>query len=265
MTVNITTKTLRGKYQVAKNIYAACYLDILEATDKEIKTFVGLKSRADTTLPVGTRIYFDAEVINKINVRRSNSFDIFSIRVLGSGSFNDKPLHICTPIEKDNRPNMRKTDRKECKFPVMLPDTDANFQAVNGTVEGLTLVYSTRKAVLSLAGGHQYDFSVTYKGQEQRLPGTIKHIQYDWRSHEHIVGIQFGALSQEQATVIQLLLDPTFKVEISTRQTIDTALGKISRGGDLDLPPPGPEQGDLLNADQEELLAPADDNESTDS
>ncbi len=227
--MKITTKTLRGKYQITKDIYVACYLDILEATDKEIKTFVGLKKRADTTLPTGTKIYFDAEVINKINARRTNSFDIFWIQVLGSGNLKGKALHICSAINKETRPNLRKEERIEATFPLYLAGSGAEFKAVNGTVRGLTLLYEARKAVLSLAVGHEYEFSVNYKDREYRLPAVIKHIQYDRREHEHQVGIQFAPLSQELETIVQLLLNPDYKIEISDRHTVDTAIGKISR------------------------------------
>lgn len=246
--MKITTKTLRGKYQITKDIYVACYLDILEATDKEIKTFVGLKKRADSTLPAGTRIYFDAEVINKINVRRSNSFDIFWIKVLGSGNLDGKPLHICTTINKETRPNLRGEDRKEAAFPVYLAGSGAEFKAVNGTVQGLTLLYEARKAVLSLAVGHEYEFSVNYKDRDYLLPAVIKHIQYDRREHEHLVGIQFAPLGQELETIVRLLLDPDYKIQISDRHTVDTALGKISRGDMLaDLEDDG-EPAELLHA-----------------
>lgn len=227
-TSQMTTKTLRGKYQVTRNIFVTCYLDVLEATDKEIRTFLGLKKRSDTLVPVGTRIYFDAETINKINMRRSNSFDIFSISVQEVEDLNGKPLHVCTTIQKETLTNRRSTDRKEAQFPVRLKGSKASFLAQGGAAQGLTLHYTARRAMLSLTLNQSYEFLLNYKDMEYVLPGQIKHIQYDWKSHEHVVGVHFPSLGEEEDIVLNRLIDPSYTIDISGRQTIDTAEGKIS-------------------------------------
>lgn len=228
MTTPNKTKTLRGKYQITKNIFVTCYLDILEATDKEIRTFLSLKKRTDTLVPVGTRIFFDVETINKINVRRQRDFDIFSITVQQLEDWNGKPLHVCTPIQKEARPNLREAERVSAEFPVLLEGGTSEFIARSGTEKGLTLHYTAKKAMLSLALGQQRDFKVTYKGEEYFLNGRVKHIQYDWKRHEHVVGVHFPNLKQEENIILNLLLDPHYTIDISAKQTIDTSAGKIS-------------------------------------
>lgn len=223
------TRTLRGKYQITKNIFVTCYLDVVEATDKEIRTFLGLKRRSDTLVPVGTQIFFNAETINKINVRRNRTFDIFSIKVVEVEDMGGKPLHVCTAISKDSRADLRNDERKEAEFPVRLRGTKSDFIARGGTSKGLTMHYTAKRAMLSLNLGKLYNFSVQYKGNDYQLPGIVKHIQYDWKTHDHVVGVHFPNLDQESEIILNLLLDPEYTIDISSRQTVDTALGKISQ------------------------------------
>jgi hypothetical protein len=228
-TTKISTKTLKGKYQITRNIFVTCYLDILEASDKEIRTFLGLKKRSDTLVSIGTKIYFNAETNNKINVRRSNTYDIFSITVLEIEDMDGKPLHVCTPILKESRPDLRGEERLKTEFYLELEGAGTDFLAKSGTVKGLTLHYRAKKAMLSLTLHQEYSFKVIYKGELHRLPGEIKHIQYDWKSHDHIVGVAFNRLTREQETILNLLIDPSFTIDITGKQTIDSALGKISQ------------------------------------
>ena len=232
MTSKMTTKTLRGKYQLSKNTYVACYLDVVEATDKEIHTFVGLKKRADGVVPNGARIYFDAEMINKINVRRSNTFDIFSVTVLFTRPSNGKTLHICSPINKETHGNLRETERQPMGVHAVL--NEAQFTVTDATRQGLTLLYTSKKSIMSLVVNHHYELLIQYKDESYPFPVEIKHVQYDWRSHEHVIGVQFGELSEDQQTILTLLLDPRFSIDLSGPQTVDTHQGKVSKL-DLDI------------------------------
>lgn len=223
------SKTLRGKYQIKKNIYVTCYVDVVEANDQGIRAFIGLKRLSDTIVATGTKIYFNAESINKINERRSNSFDVFSVTVLDLEDLDGKPLHVCTPILKEKRTNLRAAERVKTEFYVHMAGTGASFLAKNGTLNGLTLLYKSKKAVLSLTLNTCYDFDIAYKGKNYAFNGEVRHIQYDWKTHDHLIGIYFKKLPGEQETVLNLLLDPNYKVDLTAKQTIDTAAGKISR------------------------------------
>jgi hypothetical protein len=227
------TKPLRGKYQLAKNIFVTCYLDVLEATDQEIRTFIGLKKRGDATVPIGTRIIFDAGVINRINVRRHGSLDIISIQVLKLEVMGGKPLHVCTAIQKGSRGDLREAERKEAEFPVFIEGKDAQFMASGGTTKGLSLHYTSKRAMLSLTLNRTYDFRVNYKGSDYIFQGVIKHIQYDWKNHEHLIGVHFPTLGPDEEIILNLLLDPEYTIDISGRQTVDTSVGKISALDDL--------------------------------
>lgn len=233
MTTPGKTKTLRGKYQLARDTFVTCYLDVLEATDQEIRMFIGLKKRGDATVPVGTKIYLNAEPINLINVRRNRDFDIFSIQVLQIEVMNGKPLHVCTPIQKETRADLRGEERKQARFPVHIEGKQSEFVTSGGTAKGLTLHYTSQKAMLSLILNQPYQFQVSYKGSDYSLKGVVRHIQYDWRNHEHLVGVHFPDLSQDEDIILNLLLDPDYTIDISTKQTVDTAQGKISAHDEL--------------------------------
>lgn len=225
----LSTKTLRGKYQISKNIFVTCYLDILEANDKEILVYVGLKHRADSLVPPGTRIYFNAEPINRINQRRNRDLDLFSITVLEvRPPENGSVLHVCTPINKEIRPNLRQHERRAASFPMQLAHLNLGFEVVDGSWKGVTLHCTSRRAMLSLTMGGTYPFTVEHKDMAYTLPGVIKHIQYDWKKHNHVIGVHFSQLPQDEQAVLNMLLDPHYTIELSNRQTIDTAQGKIS-------------------------------------
>lgn len=233
MTTSGKTKTLRGKYQLARDTFVTCYINVLEATDHEMRAFIGLKERGDSSVPVGTRIYLNAEPINLINIRRNRDFDIFSIKVLQIEMMNGKPLHICTTIQKETRSDLRSEERKQASFPVGIEGKQSEFIASDGTLKGLTLHSTSKRAMLGLTLNRHYRFKVTYKEADYAIKGVVKHIQYDWRSHEHLIGVHFPELSQEEEVILNLLLDPDYTIDISTRQTIDTAVGKISAHDEL--------------------------------
>ena len=223
------TQTLRVKFQIKRNIMATCVVDVVEANDRELRAFVGSKARKDTLLPVGTRVYFNAESIHKITARRSNTFDIFSVTVQEIEDAGGKPLHVCTPILKESHPDLRAMERKPTQFLVTIDGTETEFIAKDGTGTGLTLLYQSKKAVLSLKLGESYPFRMVYKDEAYSLPGIIRHIHYDWKTHDHIVGVHFPKLGGEEEMVLQRLIDPTFVLDISSKQTVDTASGKVSR------------------------------------
>ncbi len=230
MNSQLTTKTLRGRYQLTKNIFVTCYLDVLEANNNGIQAFIGVKNRGDSTVPLGSRIFFDADAINKINARRNQSYDIFSIVVQAVQEMNGRPLHVCTPILKENYADRRQVERKPSSFPVMVTDrrSDTDFIATDGNASGLTLRYTGRKAMLNLAIRETYTFIVDYKGKQYQLSGEVKHIQYDWKTHEHSMGVHFPKLTDDEELILNLLVDPSYTINVSGKQTVDTTAGKVS-------------------------------------
>jgi hypothetical protein len=223
-----TTQIIRAKYRLSKNTFVTCYLGILEASGQEIKTFLGLKKRADTSVPIGTKIFFDGGTRDKISMGTSQSVELFSITVQRVEEAFGRPLHICTPIDTEVRPEQRAQSRLHADFPVRLAGKELEFTVRDGNTKGLTLVCRTKRAMLSLLLNKPYDFTVHYKDTDYDLAGIVKHIQYDWKDHEHIVGIHLPALNEEKETILHLLLDPNYSISIRDRQRVDTAEGKIS-------------------------------------
>jgi hypothetical protein len=219
---------IKGKYQITKNIFVICYLSVLEANDHEIKTFLRIKGKAAAMVSIGTKIYFDANPINKMNVMRQRDFDVFSITVKQIEDMDGKPVHVCTPIHKESRPELRAAERKETNFLVSIANSSSQFQAMNGCSQGLSLLYKPNRAMISLSLDRSYNFSVPLKDEIYLMEGKIKHIQYNWETHHHIIGVHFPNLSKDHEIVLNRLIDPDYKIDISTKSSIDTSAGKIS-------------------------------------
>lgn len=179
-------------------------------------------------VPIGTKIYFNADPINKLNVLRQKDFEVIYITVQKIEEVDGKPLHICTPIHKETRPEMRGSERKEVHFPVIMANSSSQFEAVNGCSEGLSLLFKPNRAMVSLSLNRPYQFSINFKEETYLLDGTIKHIQYDWASHHHVIGIHLSNLTKDQEILLNRLIDPEYKINISNKSTIDSAAGKIS-------------------------------------
>ncbi len=223
------TQTLRGKFQLKRNIFASCLVDVVEASGNDFKAFIGTKTRKDTVLPVGTRLFFNAESIHKITARRTHTYDLFSVTIQEVEDMGGQPLHICTPILKETHNDMRAEERMETEFSLTLEGLGSSFIAVNGTAKGLKLLYQSKKAVLSVKQNQNYTFSANYKNEKYLFSGHICHIQYDWKTHEHFIGVHFPKLTDHEETILNLLINPNYKVEIKGKDTVDTAAGKISR------------------------------------
>jgi hypothetical protein len=149
------------------------------------------------------------------------------VTVTALGEHEGRPLHICTPLLKETRQDERAKPRLKTQFQVSMEGSNAQFHVRNGTDEGLTLVYKSKNVILSANLGNYYDFRMNYKGQEYVYSAKVKHIQYNWKSHEHVVGIAFDALDNQRFTILNLLIDPNYKIDISHKETIDPVTGKI--------------------------------------
>lgn len=227
------SKTLLGKYQIKENLFVACHLEVFDANDREFKTYIGIKRNADVIVPVGTKIYLNADSINKIISRRSNTFDVFYVVVKGLIEMNNRPLQICTPISKETHPELRREPRNDVQFSVSVETEsgeDILFQAKSGTVGGLTLQYRSKHILLGgINLGNRYDFKMPYKGKEYFFNGKVQHIHYNWKTHEHMIGVSFDKLDSDHNTILNLLIDPNYKIDISHKETIDPRTGRVMK------------------------------------
>jgi hypothetical protein len=225
-----TLRILRGKYRITRNVYACCTLDVLDANDHQMQLFLGLKKRGDSTMPVGTRIVLMGNNAGKDPAAPpASEAESYSVTVQELGEQDGKPLLICTPIQRETFPERRKLPRRPVLFPIKMVHNDALFSAIDGNERGLTLKYSAQKALTALLVGNSYAFEVFHKDTHYTLSGEIKHIHYDWKYYEHLIGVHFPKLSKELLVVLNLLIDPDYKVQINSTQSIDTSAGKISQ------------------------------------
>lgn len=218
-------KVLKGKYQITKNIFVVCYLYILDANNDEVRTLIKLKSNAFAMVPVGTTIYFN---MGKENWLPDGDYSTFSVKVKRVEDLDGNSLHVCTAIAKGARKNSRAQERRPLDFPMTLAKSQSVFTAKSGNSQGLTLQYTANHAMVSLALDKTYEFSVSLKGEEYTLPGLIKHIQYDWQTHQHVIGVHFNMLNKDQEIILNLLVDPEYVIPISNNASVDSAAGKIS-------------------------------------
>jgi hypothetical protein len=225
------TKILRGKYQITKNTYVVCYLHIVEANKTEIRTLIKLKSSGFAMVPVGTTIFFNVEPLIQDSQQSSRSYSIFSIKVNQVEDLDGHSLHVCTSIDKKIRGDLRTAERRVLDFPLRLSTSQAMFTAIEGNNQGLTLQYTANNAMVSLALERTYEFSVNLKEKDYVLPGCIKHIQYDWQTHQHVIGVHFNNLNKDQDMILNLLVDPDYVIPISNKASVDTSTGKISVDG----------------------------------
>ncbi len=219
------SKTIsKGRFQINKNVYAACYLDVIEANNQEVRLVLSTKKRGDHQVAIGTRIFMDVPTSQET----AQPFDTLSVTVLKIEEKDQQFIHFCTPIQKASHPDRRQQPRKAVDFPVLLVDSQTLFLAVNGTPTGLTLRYAAQRAMLKLTIGQTYQFKFNCKGEDCNIQGVVKHIQYDWQTFEHRVGVHFPNMSKDEQIMLNLMVDPNYVVPISTKQTIDTGAGKIS-------------------------------------
>lgn len=231
-------RVLKGKYRIARNVYAICRLDVLEADDREMRLFLGLKRRADTAVAVGTRVFMDATPLNRSEHAPQESSELvsLSVTVREVREMDGKPLLICSCMQRETLADRRSEPRRATDFRLRLADGSADFKVTEGTVRGLTIEAAVPekkpntqgKPLLSLMVDRDYAFTVTHKETDYPLLGTIRHIHYDWKSYRHRLGLSLSALTSEQEIILHRLLDPNYTIPISNRQTIDTSQGKIS-------------------------------------
>lgn len=223
------TRTLLGKYQIQRNIYATCFLDVLEADGEALIAHVGVRKRADTEVPAGTRLILMTEQLQKITQRQKQSCDIFYVTVLST--YKDEhglAVHKCTTVQRETIPERRAKERAEVRVPVHLKGGEELFTMINASTKGLTLEFTSKKAVMRFRLDEVYTVQISHRGKFHEFPIRIKHIQYNWKSHLHTLGVGFESLNWEQETIINLIIDPTYQVKLPESQKIDTGEFKIS-------------------------------------
>lgn len=224
-------KKLKGRYQIKPNIYVTVYLDICKADSEGFETYVSLKKLHDTVIPPGARLYFESDGITQMKARRSGQFDQYFVTVLDTDMTEDACLHFCTPVEIESFPDRRQIPRKNTEFSVQFTgDLTKDFIATNGSVEGgLRLEYQSQKAMMGFKLKNLYDFQFNYKSNIYTFQGLVKHIQYNWKTHGHQIGLELVDNKEDGFYVVNRLIDSEYTVNISTKQSIDTSAGKISR------------------------------------
>lgn len=237
-------QTVNGKYRIARNVHASCRIDIMEEDADSLKLFLGVKKKADSTVVVGTRIFLDTPASKSRSVIRpqggsKEDIECASVMVREVSQLDGKALLVCSGIQRETLSERRRLPRREVSFPVRLnevaeaeesgKDYGKPFIAIQGNTQGLTLQADNgQKTLTRLVIDRHYNFTVRHKEIDYTLPGTIRHIRYDWKDYRHCLGVSFAALTSEQEVVLNLLLDPSYSIPISTSQTIDTSQGKIS-------------------------------------
>jgi hypothetical protein len=214
----------KARYQITKNVFVHCYLQVLDANNQEVRLLLGVKHRSDTQVPIGTRIFLSTGGMNL----EGSQLSVYSVTVLNVEERDGLFVHICTPISRELADNRRAQPRLSVDFPVLLVDSQTLFMATDGTPEGLGLTYTAQRAILKLTLNESYDFKFNCKGEDCRLKGVIKHIQYDWRTFQHRIGLHFQDLRKDERILLNIMVDPDYTVPISNTQTIDSGAGKIS-------------------------------------
>jgi hypothetical protein len=207
-------KTLKAKYRIARNVFALCRLDVLEATDQQMKLLVGVLKKGDRQLTVGTQLI----------LLNPGSMEFMATHIK---SVEEANVYLCNPLKIDPIEERRQEARRDTDFTVYLGEQP--LKAINGSYLGLTLQTEGAQSTLTnLAVDRVYALKVTYKQVEYVLDGVLRHLHYDWKTYHHTLGVHFPGLNQEQETVLRFLVDPNYTVPVAESQRVDTATGKIS-------------------------------------
>ena len=225
-------KTIRAKFQIKPNIYVNCYVEVEDVSDDDFRAYVGIKRRADTIVPVGAKILFNPSSMNpesrQIASDLKGEYEEISVTVLKHFTYSgdDQAVHICTPLQRNKRPEQRRQRRKTCNF-ILRFDDEHIFRVENGTTDGLMLFFQAKNPITNMALDTEYMFQAEHKGHNFRFPAVIKHVLYNWKTHEHRLGIAFQSLDRATEMALNVMLDPNFKLDLSMG-SVDTESGKIT-------------------------------------
>lgn len=222
MDIELKAESLQAKYQIHHNLFVTCTLDIVEANSDGMQAQISVRSRGDTVVPVGTKLHL---IFPKPypEIMADRRFEVLYVKVLGIEIIKGKPVQVCSPICREVRTDTRKHERKTCRFEVKLAELSTTaFTVVNGSINGLTLVDSTAKLFIGLGLGNEYHINATHKDEIFSFPAKVAHIHYDWRQHQHQVGVKILSLTPVQKVVLNRLIDPNFVLEMTQTASVDT-------------------------------------------
>jgi hypothetical protein len=230
----MSARSIKGKYQLKTNLYAACQLTMLRCDDSGVELHLGVRADELTTVPAGTRIQFDIGQLCEYLKQPAPGKEALSlayVTVQTVGDARDPKKLLCSAIQWEHFEDRRRKPRQLVDFQVT-NQANTRFMAMNATLEGMQLEYQSRQVIISLKLDQVEAFLIIYKGKPYPFQGRVKHIQYDWHHHHHRVGVEFSTLADEQQTILNFLVDPNYTVAIPEKQTVDVTYGKIS--ADLD-------------------------------
>lgn len=220
-------QSFKAKYQVNKNLFVACYLDVVEATQQGFKAQVGIRSPGDIILPVGTKLYL-ASVPSLQPHLKSNAFETYYVVVEGVEVDYGVAIQSCSPILKEKRKNLRRFDRKETSFDAHISEiAGTNFSVLNGSSDGLALQYKASSLLVGLVLGNRYTFNASYKDHLLSIPAKALHLHYDWKNNQHTLGLKILQLNTDQEFLLNRLLDPNYTDDTSQNASIDTEEARI--------------------------------------
>jgi hypothetical protein len=213
---------LAGKYQINRNTFIACRLDIVSATAEHVQLRVGIHKSGDTNVPKGTLIYLPSQVHT---LNHQTEFETLSVLV---HQVDEDGLHHCSAIQRQTHVDMRRAPRKAAEFPITVQEIPkTRFKVVSGSTHGLTLTYHASKLFIGLVLGNTYTLKTDYKADTLELPVKVTHIHYNWRTLNHHVGVQITTITAIQELMLNRLIDPSYEITIKAASTIDTDEARI--------------------------------------
>ncbi len=100
-------------------------------------------------------------------------------------------------------------------------------KVINGNLNGLGLVLQADRMFSSLTQGRDYPLITQFNGQDYEFTGTVCHMQYNWQTLIHRIGVTLHPMDKEHETVLSKLIDPNFTIALKHGE-VDTTAGKIS-------------------------------------
>lgn len=214
----------------------SCYLNLIEIKKDYIKAQVGKRSYDDIVFVPQTRLVVDRTqfkggklplTLNTEEEGAENIVEVLYLDVLETEVANDNVYHIFSPIHKLHFKDRRQTPRKQCHFISTFDKFGYKFKVVEGTTQGLTLEFSSEKVLSGLVINQEYTLRSQFKTQPLDITVKLKHINYDWYTQVHRIGMSVSPLKAVQENILQHLIDPNYQFVLEQTDTVDMAGGRI--------------------------------------
>ncbi len=229
--MDLMEHSLKAKYQVNKNLFVICYLDIIDATSEGFKAQIGIRVPGDTVIPVGTKLYLALHPTRPFAMEEDD-FETFYVLVQGVEIQHGLPVQTCSPILRERRKNKRGIERRESHFEVKLQQIEGrSFTAMNGTLRGLTLMYQATGMFIGVVLGSTYQLDTAYKETPLSFPVRIAHIHYDWYSNQHLMGVRILEMSPREEPYFMRLIQPPPAGGYDQSASVDTEEALIRHDG----------------------------------